>query len=139
MEDTLKEVSVAGSEMKTVLLKGKDISNSVKRSGQMLQQLKNACKEEKVPYTTLKNPNDTRWNSRYMNLASIVKLKPALIRLSNEDTTGKWSEKVFSPAEWKLAEVSVIVLKLPLIVTKQWESEKTPTMDSVIAELYGMR
>jgi hypothetical protein len=134
-----KEVAVAGSDMVQVLAKGKALANSVKRSGPMLYSLRKACEEAGIPYTTLKNPNETRWNSQHTNLASILKLKAPLQLLANTDTIGDWAPKVFTPAEWKLAEAAVQILKIPLIATKMWEAEKNPTMNLMISKLYDMQ
>ena len=139
VEDTFKDVSVGVTTMKDVLAKGKVLSNAVKRSGPLMQEFKNACKEVGIAYTTMKNPNDTRWNSEVTNLSSILKVEKALIWLVNQDETGQWSSKVFSPTEWRLAKAAVKVLQVPLLVTKVWEAEKNPTMNLVISEVYGMR
>ena len=125
--------------MKDILDKGKELSKAVKRSPPMLQCLRKACSELGLRYTTLKNPNETRWNSQESNLSSIIKLKAALQRLANGDTTGDWLDKVFTPVEWMLAEAAAEVLKVPLYTTKAWEAEKTPTMNLKVSELYSMK
>ena len=139
INDTFEKTAVAGSEMTTVLKKTCTLANFVKRSGPATLSLKAACKEEGVPYTTLKNPNQTRWNSKYSNIASVLKLKIPLLKLANSDTAGVWTGKMLSPSEWKLAEGAAKVLQIPLIVTKVWEAEITPTSNLVISELYGMK
>jgi hypothetical protein len=139
MKDVFKTMAVGGTQMKNVLDKGKELSKAVKRSGPMLQGLKRACKDLGMRYTTLKNPNDTRWNSQEKNLSSIIKLKPALQLLANGDATGDWLDKVFTPVEWLLAEAAVDVLKIPLYSTKAWEADKTPTMNLIVSELYSMK
>ena len=125
--------------MKHVLAKGKALSNFAKKSSNAMTSLKKGCAEKNMKYTTIKNPNETRWNSKHTNLTSIIKLKPALLHLANTDTTGIWTGKLFTPSEWKLAEGAVKVLELPMYVTKVWEAEKTPTMNMVVSELYSMR
>ena len=125
--------------MKEVIKKGKALATFVKKSNPATQAVKHSCSVVGIKYTTIKNSNETRWNSTQTNLKSIVKLKPALLRLANEDTTGCWSVKIFTPAEWKLVEGAVQVLEEPLLVTKAWEAEKTPTINLVIEELYTMK
>jgi hypothetical protein len=61
------------------------------------------------------------------------------LRLANGDTTYGWASKVFTPGEWKLAEAAVEILKIPMIVTKMWEAEKTPTKNLMISELYDIQ
>ena len=104
-----------------------------------MQELKKACSEVNISYTSLKNPNETRWNSGVTNLSSIIKLERALTWLVNTDTSGQWSSIVFSPGEWRLAKAAVNVLQIPLRVTKMWEGEKYPTMNLVVSELYDMK
>ena len=70
IKETFKDTSVGPTAMKMVLQKGKHLANTVKRSGPLAQELKKACKEVGIPYTTLKNPNDTRWNSEKSNISS---------------------------------------------------------------------
>ena len=43
-----------------------------------------------------------------------------------------------SPVEWKLVERAVLVLEEPLLVTKAWEAEVTPTISLVVQQLYSM-
>ena len=46
---------------------------------------------------------------------------------------------VFTPAEWRLAKAAVMVLQIPLRVTKMWEGEKYPTINLVCSELYALK
>jgi len=111
----------------------------VKRSGPLRQEFNLACAEVKISYTYLKNPNDTRWNSQVTNLSSIIRIEKALVWLVNNDTAGQWTGMVFTPAEWRLAKAAVMVLQIPLRVTKIWEGEKYPTINLVCSELYGLK
>ena len=137
--DTFKEASVGPTEMKRVLTKGKCLANTVKKSGPLAQELKNACKEVGILYTTLKNPNETRWNSSKTNMDSIIKLEKALNHLVSTDTTGQWTDMVYSPSEWRLVKAGSKILEIPLRVTKAWEGEKYPTMNLMCSELYKMK
>ena len=137
--DTFKEASVGPTEMKKVLQKGKYLSNMMKKSGVLTHELKEACKVVRIPYTTLKNPNDTRWNSSKTNLDSIIKIEKALNHLVSTDRTGQWTEMVFSSAEWRLAKAASKILEIPLKVTKVWEGEKYATINMVCSELYEMK
>ena len=137
--DTFKSTSVAGVSMKNVLSKCKKLANRVKLSGPATLALKTACREINLPYTSLKNPNKTRWNSQHTNLKSVIKLKPALLKLANEDTSGDWAPRMLTPSEWKLAEQAAIILEQPLLVTKAWEAETTPTINLVVEQLFSMK
>ena len=87
--DTFKDASVGPTMMTNVLKKGKALANIVKKSGPLMQELKKACAEVSISYTSLKNPNDTRWNSEVTSLSSIIKVEKALTWLVNRDTSGK--------------------------------------------------
>ena len=121
-----------------LLTKTKGLAQYVKRSGPALNALKAACKEENVKFKTLKNPNETRWNSKHANLKSVLHLKKPLVKLAELDESNDWSSRMLSPAEWKLAEGVVKVLELPLHVTRVWEAEVRPTMNLVVSELFTM-
>ena len=58
--DTFKDASVGPTMMKNVLAKGKALAKLVKKSGPLMQELKKACADVDIAYTTLKNPNETR-------------------------------------------------------------------------------
>ena len=102
------------------------------------EQLKAMCKKLGIKYKKLKNPNDTRWNSQYTNLESVLYLKTALQTLANEDETDLWSTLALTAAEWKMVQGAVTVLKPFLLATKAWEAEKTPTINLVIERVYTM-
>ena len=91
-----------------------------------------------IKYTSIKNPNDTRWNSQHDNLDSILKLRPALDELFDEDENDTWRNHRLSASEWKLAKGAHEVLKHVLLVTKCFETEATPTMNLVLEQLYTL-
>ena len=140
VEDGLKSRLLFGgvASITDLLTKTKGLAQYVKRSGPALYSLKEACKEEKVKYRSLKNPNETRWNSKHTNLKSVLHLKKPLVKLAEQDETNDWSSRLLTAAEWKLAEGVVKVLELPLHVTKVWEAEVRPTMNLVIQELFEL-
>ena len=139
IEDTFKKAKLGGVKMLEVIQKAKELSTSVKQSHPRIQELKKACKDVGIPYTTLKNSNETRWNSKHTNLMSCKKVKNALVKLSSEDEEDFWSSRLFSATEWKLLEAAVLILEQPLLMTKAWEAETTPTINLVISELYNLR
>lgn len=139
IEDTFKKFRVGGTKMMEVIKKAKELSTAVKQSHPRIQELKKACEKVGIRYTTLKNQNETRWNSKYTNLSSCCKVKKALVKLSSEDEEGFWASKVFVALEWKLVEAAVLILEQPLLVTKAWEAEKTPTLNLVVSELYNLK
>ena len=96
------------------------------------------CTKLKVRYVKLKNPNETRWNSQFMNMESIQRLKVPLQALFQEDDDGTWSDVLFTAADWKLLQGAVTILKPFMLVTKAWEAEKTPTMSLVGERLYTL-
>ena len=111
--DTFKEAAVGPTQMKNVLQKGKNVANTIKKSGPLTQELKKACKEVGIQYRTLKNPSETRWNSSKTNLDSTIKIDKALNHLVSTDSTGQWTDMVYTPAEWRLAKTASNVLGFP--------------------------
>ena len=134
IRDTFKEAAVGPTQMKNVLQKGKNLANTVKKSGPLAQELKKACMEVGIQYTTLKNPSETRWNSSKTNLDSPIKIEKALNHLVSTDSTGQWTDMVYTPAEWRLVKAASEILEIPLKVTKVWEGKKYPTMNVVCPE-----
>ena len=139
VSDTFGSTNHAGARMSEVLKKSKILAKFTNKSLPAKEALKSTCKQLNVAFTTLKNPNETRWNSQFSNLQSLVKLKNPLLKLSSEDMGGTWSVKMLTAAQWKLAEAAVEILKFPMLVTKAWEAEKTPTMNLVMEQLYTLR
>ena len=87
--DTFNDASVGPTAMKKILQNGKHLANTVKKFGPPAQELRKACQEVGIPYTTLKNPCETRWNSSKTNIDSHIKLEKALNHLVSTDTTGQ--------------------------------------------------
>ena len=69
---------------------------------------------------------------------SVLRLRNVLQNLFQEDESGLWSSHALSPSEWKLLQGAVTVLHSFWVTTKQWEAEKTPTLNLVIERVYTM-
>ena len=97
--------------MKRLLRKCKDLAKMTHQSTTVAnQQLKDKCKQMKVPFAKLKNPCETRWNSYYDCGRSVLRLRNVLQNLFQEDESGLWSSHALSPSEWKLLQGAVTVL-----------------------------
>ena len=135
--DTFKS-NIYGAKTTEVLDKSKILSKLTHQSGPALRHLRDACSRLKVKFRKLKNPNETRWNSQYACMKSIIRLKAPLDLLFAEDPDGLWSTKQITLAEWKLMEGAVEVLQEVEVVTKAWEVEETPTMNGVLEKIYNL-
>ena len=85
--------------------------------------------------------NKKRWNSRYDNNDSNLRLKKPLLHLANNDTSKdqNWRNKVLSPHEYEAADSINKALASIKKASKLWESETSPTLHLVVRELYNIR
>ena len=135
--DTFKS-TIYGAKTTEVLDKSKILSKLTHQSGPALRHLRDSCSRLKVKFRKLKNPNETRWNSQYACMKSVIRLKEPLDLLFAEDPDGLWSAKQITLAEWKLMEGAVEVLEQVEVVTKAWEVEESPTMNGVLEQIYNL-
>ena len=133
INDTFNEVE----GMKNVLKSCKAIAKFTKQSTQAMEQLKKECKKRKIAFRKPKNSQETRWNSAYTCMESILHLKVILKDLSEVDD--KWTEFSLNFREWKLLEGAVKLLKPFLVSTKILEAEKTPTINLVIEQIMKLQ
>jgi len=124
-----------------ILKKCQAIAVHVRKSEQHKVQLQEACKATGVQFHLPILANKTMWNSRYDNVDSNLKLKKALLHLSNNDTSSKqnWRNGVLSPVEFEAAEGINRALEPIKKATKLWESENSPTLHLVVRELFNIR
>ena len=109
------------------------------RSGPAIAELKKACVTAEIPFTKVKNPNATRWNSIFLMIESILKLKPAWQVLNiTEVHCGTLISKLLTTSQLKLADGVVKVLERVLLTTKKWEADKTPTLQFMVYELFEL-
>ena len=64
--------------MKKLLADTKSIAKFTNKSEPARKLLEEECKQAGIKFKTLKNPNDTRWNSAEANLSSVLYLKEAI-------------------------------------------------------------
>ena len=129
INDTFKQVE----GMKSVLDKSKAIAKYTNQSPLANNELKAECKAKSLEFKKPKNSQETRWNSSYTCMESILFLKPALKNLMEKDS--KWEQFSLNYREWKLLEGAVKLLKPFMIATKLLEAEKTPTINLVIERI----
>ena len=73
-----------------MLGKSKQIAKIAKQSPQFMKQLQKECLKKKIPFRKPKISQETRWNSDFMCMESILHLKPVLKDLMESDD--KWDE-----------------------------------------------
>ena len=73
-----------------------------------------------------------------MNMMSVLNLKPALDHLVNVEDGDNWTSRMITVGEWKLIKGAVEALEHVLLVTKTWEVEVVPTINSVIEQIFTL-
>ena len=140
VRDAMKEVNVSsqgksssGANMSDVLKKCQNLGAYLHRSHIGVQELKKACQDKNICYIKIVLPNDTRWNSQFRNLVSVVRL----VR-EGDNFSEDWLDKVLTVSKFKLAERASLLLAWIEDLTKVWEVEKVPSMNRVIDQLYSL-
>ena len=59
-----------------------------------------AARAEKIPFRKLKNPGETRWSSQHDTMESVLHLKDAIKKLSDENDD--WADKTIDRVGLKL-------------------------------------
>ena len=113
--------------------RSKPWSSSSSRAGTI-----QACLDVGVEYWKVKLANKTRWNSTVESFKSVKKIKPALDHLGATDNTGEWGSRVLTAVEYRWMDDVIEVLEPFRDSTKIFESEKEPTVQRVVPELYNM-
>ena len=120
--------------MENVLKKCKALATFTHQSTVALDALEKAARDENIPFRKLKNPGDTRWDSRYDTMISELHLKDVIKKLCDENED--WSDKIIDRAGWKLLEGAVKILKPIKDTVKAFKGEKEPTMQRVLERIY---
>ena len=128
--DTFKDVQ----GMANVVAKSKAIAKFVNKSTVAKNQLKLAVEAKRMKFKMPKNPCQTRWNSQYDNMVSLLPYKDVINSLSLN--TDGWENKSIDAGGWALMEGACTVLESVKKLTKAFEGEKEPTMNKVVERLY---
>ena len=129
INDTFKEVD----GMRGVLERCKAIAAFTNQSPLQSENLKKECEETSTQFKKPKQSQETRWNSKFFCMESILALKKPLKNLLEKDS--KWEPFSLSFRDWKLLEGAVKILKPFMTTTKILEAEKTPTINLVIERI----
>ena len=100
------------------------------------KQLRREADKENIAFRKLANPPNTRWSGELNNFTSVLHLKKPLMNLMSRKEN--WHPYALTPAEWKLLESAVKLLKSVKDTIEALEAEKTPTMHRVLERLYTM-
>ena len=126
-------------KVQVCMFKCREISKYVRRSEKHKNELKQACKEKEISFILPKKPIDVRWNSAEANVASVLRLMPALQHLAANDESLEWSSRVPNAAEVKVLESLVQLLTQIKVTCKKWEADKEPTLQLIIPELWNIK
>jgi len=133
------ELEIITIKVQVCMFKCREISKYVRRSEKHKNELKQACKEKEISFILPKKPIDVRWNSAEANVASVLRLMPALQHLAANDESLEWSSRVPNAAEVKVLESLVQLLTQIKVTCKKWEADKEPTLQLIIPELWNIK
>ena len=122
--------------MLDVLRASKQVAKFVNKSSKAQTQLKDTCKKYKIKFKKPVNPPNTRWSGYHKNLTSILYLKQPLMYLFSENSD--WDDYSLSSDDWKLVESATNLLKFFCDTVNIWQSESTPTLNTVIERVFTM-
>jgi len=133
------QLEILTIKVQVCMFKCREIANYVSRSEKNKNDLKAACKEVDIGFILPKKPIETRWNSAEANVASVLRLMPALQHLATQDASLEWADRVPNAAEVKVLQSLIEILSQIKIASKRWEGEKDPTIHAIIPELYNIK
>ena len=91
--------------------KAHTLAVKVRKSHKLTEELKKSCSDLQIKFTTLKPSVKTRWNSSYINISSVIRLKDALVKLfSDGRADSRWAVLEISSIEWRLLQGLEIIL-----------------------------
>ena len=109
----------------------------VGRSGQRIDDLREACKRTNTKFLKLQKANATRYNSKYTCMFRITEMKVPLQFLGNNYDI--WRNAIPTPDEFRTIGAAVIVLAEYLKTTKCWESDTKPTIHNVVTQVWNLK
>ena len=136
--DVLK-LSVNLVDIQDILDKTLAIAKYVKSSEPRKQLLEAACNQTNVQFLMPTIPTEVRWNSKFDNMESVLRLRGPLQLMCAQDTDGTLPQIMLSASEFNVAEGMCKALKFVKIASKKWQSDFVPTLPMVIVELYNMK
>ena len=120
--------------MKGVLRKSKKFGKFVKKAPTRMAELKKAVEDAGLKFRKPKNPGQTRWDSQYDCMVSILPYKDVINNLVMNNP--EWENRGLTPAQWKLLEGACVNLKHFKETNKALEGEKEPTINKVLERIY---
>ena len=125
--DTISEVSKKCHEC-AVFLRG---------SGKRIEAFEDACKQTGTKFGMLVMAQQVRWNNRYENISSVLKMKKPLQLLALNHN--EWARVIPTPSQFQLAESVREILEPAKIMTKTLEADERPTIHHVVTQTYNMK
>jgi len=126
-------------ELALIVKKCKALAQRTHQSSLDWQDIKKSCGEANIEAVKIIQPVVTRWNSNYMMLQSIAKIKAGLL-MALETLANKPDLLSLIPSE---SEFKTITLILPFLkqckdCSDSWSSEKSATMHTVQTDLVSL-
>ena len=99
-----------------------------------MAELKKAVEDAGLKFRKPQNPGQTRWDSQYDCMVSILPYKDVINHLVMSNP--EWENRGLTPAQWKLLEGACVNLKHFKETNKALEGEKEPTINKVFERIY---
>ena len=130
LELATKDTSKNTPGMKDLSKKTKKLGRITHKSTVATKELKRECRKENIAFRQIANPPNTRWGEMHNNFASVLHLKKALVNLTSCKVN--WHVHSLTPAEWKLLEGAIKILKIVTDTIEALEAEKVPTIAGLL-------
>ena len=114
----------------------KKIATFVHKSTTAEEMLEAKCIEIGCNYKKLVQSVETRWNSEYDCIISVINLKNAIINLSI--TSELFYSYSLTALQWETLEQACKLLKNFKVTTEIWSLEKEPSINAVVERLFLM-
>jgi len=129
--------------IQAVVQKCKQLAACTHKSSKTCTLLRQVCQEVSVDYAKIIQPVKTRWNSMCMTMRSILRLKPALLKIVNEgdrdsDIVKKLVKATPSEPQFQILEALVPKLEIIRSMSERLTSDKKPSIHLVMMSLVTM-
>lgn len=129
--------------IQSVVQKCKMLAACTHKSSKTCTLLRQVCQEVSVDYAKIIQPVKTRWNSMCLTMRSIVRLKPALLKIVSEgdrdsDVVRRLVKATPSESQFQVLEALVPKLEVIRSLSERLTADKRPSIHLVLMSLVTM-
>lgn len=138
--DHLMNTSLQAATAKVLLLDeaikaATALSSKVHQSTLACKSLMDECEKVGCEYVKLISPVVTRWNSNYMLIESVLRVKTALRSLREQTENVHFRGIVPTDNQFSILENVSKILKFCKIISEQWSKDNEPVMHMFLASV----